>query len=89
MCELFIMSSMNVHRRKKARERQQKLMEEFANKQKAFMEQAMDTDGNSVFALLTLSLFVCFLTLRIKFIFSLLLLFLFCIIIIYIKIWTL
>ena len=36
-CELF--------RRKKARERQQKLMEEFASKQKAFMEQAMDTEG--------------------------------------------
>lgn len=66
MCELFIMSSMNVHRRKKARERQQKLMEEFANKQKAFMEQAMDTDGNSVFALLTLSLFVLFFNLEDK-----------------------
>ncbi|XP_060602002.1 E3 ubiquitin-protein ligase UBR3-like, partial [Ruditapes philippinarum] len=33
-------------RRRKARERQQKLMEDFANKQKAFMKQAMDTgDG--------------------------------------------
>ncbi|GAB1601060.1 E3 ubiquitin-protein ligase UBR3-like [Argonauta hians] len=31
-------------RRKKARERQQKLMAEFASKQKAFMEQAMDMD---------------------------------------------
>lgn len=31
-------------RRKKARERRQKLMEEFASKQKAFMEQAMDMD---------------------------------------------
>ncbi|XP_052267250.1 E3 ubiquitin-protein ligase UBR3-like [Dreissena polymorpha] len=34
-------------RRKKARERQQKLMEEFASKQKAFMEQAMETEDSS------------------------------------------
>lgn len=33
------------YRKKRAKERQQKLMEEFANKQKAFMEQAMDTEG--------------------------------------------
>ncbi|WAQ93484.1 UBR3-like protein [Mya arenaria] len=33
-------------RRRKARERQQKLMEEFASKQKAFMEQAMDTEDS-------------------------------------------
>lgn len=32
-------------RRRKARERQQKLIEEFASKQKAFMEQAMETEG--------------------------------------------
>jgi hypothetical protein len=32
------------YRRKKAKERQKKLMEQFANKQKAFMEQNKDTD---------------------------------------------
>ena len=35
----------NEERRRKARERQQKLMADFASKQKAFMEQAMETDG--------------------------------------------
>ncbi|KAL4222682.1 E3 ubiquitin-protein ligase ubr3 [Mactra antiquata] len=34
-------------RRRKAKERQQKLMEEFASKQKAFMEQAMDTEDGA------------------------------------------
>ena len=38
----------NEERRRKARERQQKLMAEFASKQKAFMEQAMETDGRKL-----------------------------------------
>ena len=43
-----------IFRRRKARERQQKLMADFASKQKAFMEQAMETDGKTITRLYTL-----------------------------------
>ena len=42
---LYIANLCFYSRRRKARERQQKLMADFASKQKAFMEQAMETDG--------------------------------------------